>query len=154
MSILGIIIGIAICCISYKLVEWIKNKATDSIDLIPPEGIEKEKWSNVIGKDIKEPGKWLGILERVLIFLAVWVQEYTIIVAWLVFKVGTKWEVWSNIVKVPDSIGESSALSYLQARRAWGAKLLSSFLIGTISNILIGLIVASAIKYILKYLNC
>ena len=93
MSILGLVIGIAICCFAYKPVDWIKNKATDSIDLIPPEGIEREEWINVIGKDIKEPGKWLGILERVLIFLAVWVQEYTIIVGWLAFKVGTKWEV-------------------------------------------------------------
>jgi hypothetical protein len=88
MSIVGIIIGVAICCATYKLVEWIINKATGSIDLIPPEGIEREEWSRVVGKEIKESGKWLGILERVLIFLAVWVPEYTIIVGWLVFKLG------------------------------------------------------------------
>lgn len=148
MNILGIIIGIAICCTTYKLVEWIKNKGTESIDLIPPDGIERKEWHNIIGIDIKESGKWLGILERILIFLSVWVQAYAIIVGWLVFKVGTKWEVWNNIVKVPDSISESSPLSYLRARRAWGARLLSSFLIGTISNILIGFIVAFVIKKI------
>lgn len=99
----------------------------------------------------------MGSFERILIFFAVWIQEYEIIAGWFAFKVASKWKVWSNVIKVPESLPESkdniSILSYLKARRAWGARILSRFLIGTITNILIGFIVAYGIKYIMKYLN-
>lgn len=159
LEIVGLIIGIAFCCLTVPVVQKIIDQALRNIDLIPPAGIPQDDWDKVTGgKKIGDPGKWLGALERILIFFAVWTNEYTIIAGWLAFKVATKWEVWNNIVKVPDSMPASkdnlSMLSYLKARRAWGARVLSGFLIGTITNVLIGFVLATGIKHILKYLNC
>jgi hypothetical protein len=158
LTVSGIIIGLTICVFTSPLVQWAINKAIGKVELIPPDGITKDDWDKVTDdKKVEEPGKWLGTFERILIFFAVWIQKYEIIAGWFAFKVASKWEVWSNIVKVPESLPESkdnkSMLSYLRARRAWGARILSRFLIGTITNILIGSIVAYVIKYILKYLN-
>jgi len=154
-EIIGLIIGISICILSGSLVGKFRKYAVSNIKLTPPAGVTQKDWDEATGGEgIAEPGKWLGIIERLLIFFAVWINEYTIIAAWLAFKVATKWEVWNNIVKVPDLLPESkdnlSTLCYLKARRAWGAMVLSGFLIGTITNVLIGFVLASGIHYLLK----
>ena len=154
MTIGGIIIGVVICASTGYIVKKILDLSVQTITLTPPDGISQDDWDSITNdKKIEEPGKWLGAFERVLIFFSVWIQEYEIIAGWFAFKVASKWQVWSNIIKVPESMTESKdtrmMLSYLRARRAWGARLLSRFLIGTITNILIGFIVASGIKYIL-----
>ena len=99
-EILGLIIGITVCCLLGSLVQKIIDQAVRNIDLIPPTGISQDDWDKVTGgKKIGDPGKWLGALERILIFFAGWTKEYTIIAGWLAFKVATKWEFGTTLLK-------------------------------------------------------
>lgn len=68
-------------------------------------------------------------------------DKYEIIGGWLAFKVAAKWEVWKNIVQVPDSLGKSP-IEYLKARSALGSYILTRFLVGTLANVLVGLVAA------------
>ena len=61
------------------------------------------------------------------------------VIGWLAFKVASKWQVWSTVVKVPDSIKGVGEPELLTARRKWGANLLMRFWIGTLGNLLVGI---------------
>ena len=62
-------------------------------------------------------------------------DAHQLIIGCLVFKVGSKWEVWNNIIKVPTDVEGWDELDYLCLRLHWGSRLLSSFLIGTLANV-------------------
>ncbi|GMT42430.1 MAG: hypothetical protein IEMM0002_0841 [bacterium] len=99
-----------------------------------PENIRKALEPPGIG----EAGKWLGILERLVSFMAVWTGGYTLIPAWLALKVAAKWQVFSNVIKVPEQFPGESKLDSLRYRRIWGSRALMGFLIGTLANVLLG----------------
>lgn len=96
-----------------------------------------EKVIELNTKDEKSP-RVLGHLERVLFFVALWLAQPMIIAGWLAFKVATKWDIWKNIVRVPeqDPVLFGNQLDYLYARHVWGLRLQNTFLIGTIANML------------------
>lgn len=146
----GIILGIVTCLLTSPLVGKILKKAL-KVELIPPDEEHRDIWNEITGgEEIGQPGKWLGSIERILVFFAVWIGEYTIIAALLAFKVAAKWEVWKNIVNVPASMPEiNDNLAYLRSRRIWGAKVFSGFTIGTFLNVLIGFILAVGIRQFL-----
>jgi hypothetical protein len=82
-------------------------------------------------------GEILGFFERIFFFGSFWLDNAgTLIAGYLLFKVGTKWEVWANIV-APSKIGsEDSSIDYLLFRRRWSEKIMMPFLIGTLGNVL------------------
>jgi hypothetical protein len=71
MTCVGIIVGLAICYVARYLVKYIIEKSVnDNIELIPPDGIEESAWKEVTGEEnISEGGVWLGVFERILVFL-------------------------------------------------------------------------------------
>ena len=87
------------------------------------------RYNNV--KDI-EPGgggSYLGHLERLLFFVAFWLEAYVLIVGWLAFKVAAKWAAWQHVVRIPestDSVEDNMRLS---------SHLLGRFLLGTLYNV-------------------
>jgi len=48
-----------------------------------------------------EGGKLLGHLERFLFLGVFWIDAPIVVVAWLAFKVTSKWNAWSNVITVP-----------------------------------------------------
>lgn len=109
-----------------------------TIPLPPPNGVTEDKWKELTGGN--EAGKILGNLERILFFGALWIDTPSVIAAWLAFKVASKWDAWKNVISVPQSLPEINDLEYLIARCCWGSQQLSTFLVGTLTNIIIGLL--------------
>src|SRR5438270_8435416 len=113
------------------------KKVKDRIELVPPRDDLSEKWKAITSQEEKDvSGKVLGCLEQLLFFISIWINSHAIIAGWLTFKVGSKWQVWSNVIAVPKSIEGVDELDYLFARRRWGSQRLMTFLIGTLSNVL------------------
>ena len=149
MEILGYLVAIAVCHLMSDLVGKFLDEASSKINLNAPEGVEEEKWEGFVnpsGKD--EGGKWLGTFERILAFFAFYVGAEIIVGGWLVFKVGSKWQIWSNVIKIPEKIDDVDDFSYLCARQRWGSWLLMRFLTGTLANLLIGFVLAIILKQI------
>lgn len=155
----GVIIGVIIALALGPLIRRLVNSSTKDITLAPPEGVTHDEWQKVIkmpnespGKwlgvlERQSPGEWLGVLERLLSLGAFWINAPELVAGWLVLKLGSKWEIWHNIVRIPESLENTSALSYFRARRAWGSWLMMRFLIGTLGNLLAGFLAACIGKY-------
>ena len=89
----------------------------------------------------------MGVLERILAFFSFYLGVYVVIGGWLVFKVGSKWQVWSSVIKMPDNLKEcENDFSYLRARQRWGSWLHTRLLLGTLCNVLIGFFLATVLK--------
>jgi len=128
------------------------NRTLLDIDERPPTGIKPMAWRAVITKP-REGGKWLGRLERIMFFCAFLIDQPLLIGGWLAFKVASKWEVWNNIVKVPDNIEKVNQIDFLRARRQWGSGLYQGFLIGTCANIIAGLIGSTISRFIFNMMR-
>jgi hypothetical protein len=116
------------------LVKYVRK----SMALLPPNEATKEKWVALTEGD--EGGWVLGNLERLLFFGAFWMDAPTLTAAWLAFKVASKWNAWSNVISLPKTMSGIDELDFLIARRRWGSQLLTTFLVGTLANIVIGLL--------------
>ncbi len=103
-----------------------------------PSFISTEIWKQIIKRE--SGGAIIGILERFLSLIAFWVGEYSIIAGWLAFKLASKWEVWKNIIQVPNSLDGVPALNWYAVRREIGSWILTRYLVGTLINILIGFV--------------
>jgi hypothetical protein len=134
-TLVGLLITILL---SIFIAPIIIKKGTSDNDDKSPEGISGNLWTSIIHQS-KSGGKVLGLLEAILFFISLWVAHPELIAGWLVFKVGSKWEIWHNIIKVPEEIKNIDNLEYLNARHKWGTKVLMRFLIGTITNIIIAM---------------
>ena len=101
-----------------------------------------EKWSILTASD--GGGLSQGEWERALFFVSIWIDAHLLVGAWLAFKVASKWQVWSGVVALPKELPDVDPLDYLIARREWGARTLTTFLVGTAYNI-VAAVVAVAI---------
>ncbi len=130
----GVISTILLGLIVGPFVRYVKKYSLSH----PPNDALKDKW-DILTRDTEIPraSYWLGLLERLLFFGATWLQSYELIAGWLAFKVVSKWEVWSSIISIPDKLKDVDDIDYLIARHRWGSQRLTSFLIGTISNIIV-----------------
>ncbi|MDH3280932.1 MAG: hypothetical protein OEQ18_07360 [Gammaproteobacteria bacterium] len=116
-----------------------------------PTSLSEADWNSLTARP--GSGDWLGFLERLLSFATFAVAEYVILGGWLAFKLAAKWEAWKNIGQVAPSVESIPTLIWYQARSAHSSWLLSRFLIGTLANILIGLVgVLAGVAYC-RYLN-
>jgi len=139
-QLIAVIVGLIITIILSRFITPIlMNLSVRDVNKEPPPGIEKELWNSVI-EPTKSGGEILGTLETIFFFLSLWIAHPELIAGWLVFKVGSKWEVWSNLVKVPEKMDMTDEINYLRARHDWGTAVLTRFLVGTISNILLAMI--------------
>ena len=148
MELIGIIICICLCYFSGKYIGFFINEATNVTSApTPPEGADEQEWENIVSpKGSEKAGRYLGFLERVLCFIAFYQAAYFLIGGWFAFKVASKWQVWSNVISVPKTIEGVSDMSYLRARRLWGGNILMRFLIGTLSNVIFGSVLAFILK--------
>jgi hypothetical protein len=126
-------------------VEWMTGRLLDSVsreELAAPNASVEARWSAITKED--DRGRAIGMLERLIFFIAIWMRADTLVVAWLAFKVASKWDVWKNIVDVPASLEGSTTLEAkldaLKARRQWGGRRYVRFMVGTSANLLFALI--------------
>ena len=130
---------------------WFLNTAPRTIKLGPPSNALAKKWAKLTAGN--EGGAYLGYLERLLYFGAFWNKEPLIITAWLAFKLASKWNVWTNVIAVPEKLNKIDPLDYLIARRKWGSHLLLTFLVGTLSNLILAYVGVVAIRYAATLIN-
>lgn len=119
------------------------NEITKAVEPRAPAKVDDEAWKGVIWTGKKEDyvgGRWIGRFEVFMFLAALSFDKQIIIGAWLAFKVATKWEVWRNVVRVPETLKCSEEISWLQSRTAWGTWLLNRFLLGTIGNLAIAFV--------------
>ena len=123
----------------------IKNAVpTSAITAAAPDG-QEEFWLNLITKD-PSAGAAIGMVETWLLFSILCYggdAAGVMVAAYFAFKVASKWEVWSHVYRVPESLKDVEEgpkdLDYLLLRTRWGAYLFSRFVIGTVLNLLIAL---------------
>ena len=130
------LLGTGVCC------------ALKSVTVsVPPPSDEQIKLEGRVG------GRLLGVLEQTLFFASLWVEAYTLIGVWLAFKVASKWQAWQTVVRVPEDFGGNDPPERLRVRHAWGSRLASRFLIGSLYNILCAFGGVAAGKVILRLLT-
>ena len=125
--------------------KWLKDAASKSIKLKPPTKTLENKWKELTSGN--EGGAYLGYLERLLFFGAFWNEASIVIAAWLAFKVASKWNAWTNVISVPKEIRKINEFDYLIARRRWGSHVLVTFLVGTLSNLILGYLGMVVVRY-------
>ncbi|MCK4817702.1 hypothetical protein KA005_18175 [bacterium] len=113
-------------------------------------GIKPELWNALQPDNVDTGGKWIGLIERFLSVVAAWTGGYEILIAWFAFKVASKWQTWSSLVKIPDQLDEISDIDFLKARRILSARLYDRLLIGSGVNVGLGIVVGLLGKYFFK----
>ena len=124
-----------------------------------------ENYEKIIGAEISQDSRWieawrdainggesfkkhfrgynrlLGCIEITIFYICSINSNLLIgIGAWLAFKLAAKWESWTNISRVPDSIHYEGKkiddLHYLKERHRLACSVFQTFLIGTGGNII------------------
>ena len=134
-------VQLAVAVIIVLLLEFpistILDSISDHIKIEPPAGIDPDEWEDLIKIPGKHGGRWIGITERLLFFIVLWVSAPILVGAWLAFKVASKWESWSNLTRVPNELDDVvSDLAYFKARTRWSSRTMQRFLVGTGLNLL------------------
>lgn len=133
---LQILVGLIVIFLLGYGVKPLLARAKKDAPPTPPSESLKDKWAELTGGN--EAGGIIGTLERFFFFGAFWADAPSAIGAWLAFKVASKWQVWSTVVALPDSLADAEQLDYVIARRRWSSNLLVTFLVGTLANVMIG----------------
>jgi len=137
------VVGLALVSMAGLLVGHLLKWATKKVPLTPPHPDMATSWQDLTGGD--EGGAVIGWLERTTFFLAFWLQGgiagAAIVAAWLTFKLGSKWQAWTQTTALPETLDGVEPLDYLVARRRWGSHVLVTFLVGTLTNVIFGLVV-------------
>lgn len=139
---LTFIAGLIIVWLARYPVEWLIKRAAKDLPLTPPSSRTAVKWRELTGGN--EGGETIGGLERITFFLGFWLQGglagAALVAAWLTFKLGSKWQAWTQTIALPESLEGAEAIDYLVARRRWGSHVLATFLVGTLANVLVGML--------------
>jgi len=144
---------IATIGLGWLMVKRLLDCASKGMNESPPPGMSCALWDEL--KSIGDSGKYIGCLERILFFIVLFAQQPLLIGGILAFKVAAKWEAWKNIVQIPEQMpkGFCSEISYFSFKRQWGSKLLTRFLVGTFSNILIAFVGYGVYKLVLEFVS-
>lgn len=140
-----------------KLAKKLLDRVANWALVAPPAGLteaERALWADWIKDPTPDAAAWLGALERALSYVSVIAfrdDAPLIIGGWLAFKVASKWEVWGNVIQVPASLANKHVeFTYLIARRRWGSVILTRFLIGTLFNLLTGVVAGLATLFLVR----
>ncbi|MFC2079174.1 hypothetical protein ACFLSZ_04265 [Candidatus Bipolaricaulota bacterium] len=140
----GIALGVGLLVVSliaFFFAPWLVEKVKEDANTSPPRGVTTAEWENATRADHPWATKALGLLEIWVFFVAFWISQPMLIGGWLAFKLGSKWQAWSSIVRVPKRFSEDgNVLGDLGARNRWASVLLQAYLIGTLTNVAGGFI--------------
>ncbi len=154
LSLVGIYFSIIITFYLALLVSYWFKKIQENEDFIPPERIDKEFWNKTFNLPENKlvATKYIGILESFLSLISFVSKNYVLLVAWLAFKQASKWAAWNTILKLPENINTIEELQYFKARNIIGSHTLQRWLLGTLSNIMVGFIGAKLGPLVYRFL--
>jgi len=151
LSLLGLVVGFVITMVlGERYADRFVKQARQSISLEPPPRAsdeQKQQWQELT--DGNEGGKYIGRIERFMFFAAFMLSNAALVVgAWLAFKVGSKWNAWTNITAVPKTTDKMDDLDFAIGRRRWASHVLTTFLVGTGFNVCAAMVGAAvALKF-------
>lgn len=144
--VLTLLVGILFTFLLGLIVKPLLVSTTKSMEPLPdPSAALAGKWKKLVSGN--EGGAVLGHLERALFFCAFWTNSEQLIAGWLAFKVASKWNAWTNVVSVPKEIAGLDPIDFLIARRSWASHLLTTFLVGTLANVLASFLGVALARY-------
>jgi hypothetical protein len=148
-ELIGVVVGFLVMHAFGPLIPILK----EYIKLERHTSIDEETWKILMRYDSsKLGGVCIGYIERTLYFIAFfWNPLY--IGGLLTFKVLAKWEAWKNIVKVPGECKFTNNFDFFLFRFKWGGYFMTTFIIGTFSNILFAAIGYGFYGWVLKVLD-
>jgi hypothetical protein len=115
-----------------------------------PNGIDQAKWENAFGSPdwVLQNNRILGYIEVVAYFLvlAFFPRKAELIAGWLAFKVASKWQTWSTILKVPEEIEGAEFLDYFGAKNVIASHTLQRWFLGNLLNVLAGALAVISVK--------
>jgi hypothetical protein len=138
---IAIVVATILGCVLTKLIEDLGPKSPKA-----PLGFDENLWKDNIVK--RDTGSSIGLLERIVIVIAFCINQYEIVGFWFTFKLAAKWEVWKNIVRVPELMDKVSPQEWFAARSQLGGYIYTRFLMGTLANLLIGYVAVEIGKYV------
>ncbi|MDG9671061.1 hypothetical protein ONV78_25190 [Hahella sp. CR1] len=141
---LAFLLGALITILLGRVTAYLVSRVGKEIRHSNQELSVNEDWRRFIGGN--EGGYILGCLERILFYCVLWDDKPIVVGGWLAFKVASKWQVWANVISLPESIDGLSDIDLKVAKRIWGNELMATFLVGTLSNLVIALLGVKAGK--------
>ncbi len=160
-SLVGIVITFILGSFLGKILAWL------DVGVTPPAEVNKndwETWDRLIHIPTAEnPIRWLGHLERTLLYVALECRVPSVIAAWIGFKAITKWSAWRDIIKVSDEpkLKINDPIEFLRWKSEWATQMTQRSLLGLLWNLLfagLGLLVAHwlrtkwhAMEYVMQY---
>ena len=95
----------------------------------------------------------LGFLEVIFYYFAIYLNQPELIVAWLAFKVASKWNTWSTIGKVPEHLQDINGFDYLEAKNKVATVTLQRWFLGNLLNVFGGVVSVFSGKVLSKLLS-
>jgi hypothetical protein len=149
-AVIGFLLTMALGGCVKPFIEWLRKK---EITVPPisddPTAPAQRAWKELIDRR-DEGGKWIGRLERIIFFVALYLGRESAVPAiglWLAFKVAAKWEAWNHMGYVPDASDVNvDPLKYALARRIWAAQGYATFVMGTGASLIIAAIGAAVAR--------
>ena len=144
----AVVLGLAIVIVAEWPIGWLMNNVVGKNIDYPkkPGGITSGQYKQITKKTPPRGGDMVGRFERAFFFFAVLAGAPALVGIWMAFKVASKWDAWSNIYQVPDTVKDVNTLDWFLIRRSFGALIYQRFLIGTAANFLAAVIGASIIR--------
>jgi len=96
----------------------------------------------------------VGVVQKRFFFFFSILFAPTVTIAWLAFKMASKWEAWTNLYRVPDAIRRVDPLDFLRARVAWGSRIYQRFLIGTSANLIASFVGIGLFYWLIETFPC
>lgn len=149
-----LIAGLAIALLLGFPIQALLGWVADAVPIPRPAKVSQERWADLTTIPGRRGGRAIGHLERFLFFAFVVSGTPELIVAWLAFKVASKWEAWSNVYKIPENFPDATKYESLLARTRWGSRTFQRSIIGTAANLgaaILGLLVA---YYLVRFDVC
>lgn len=89
----------------------------------------------------KKHVKVLGFFERFFFFIILLSGHIVILAGWLAFKLASKWQVWSSILKHPESFNNGSDKMFeFRIRNSFGSMILQKWLLGVLLNLIASIV--------------
>lgn len=103
-----------------------------------PKGLRKDIWASTTDKSLHtiKYAHWVALGEQVFFYFCLIFAKESLIVGWLALKVASKWDVWSNMIKMPAEFENATKLDSYKIRLAWGIRTLDRFLLGTVMSLI------------------
>ena len=138
-----------LAALGVPMVDAVFRVATFKLKLDAPFPIAPATWRALMAPPGPFAGPVQGILDRLIFFAAILLESPEAVAAWLAFKVASKWEVWGNLIQVPQRLEGVQDIDYLAARHSWGSFLLTRFIVGTAVNLLLAFTAVAVVRVVI-----